>query len=351
MAPNSVFTFPRGPPSQRDLFNHSPSLYIARRLYGRSTPMPNPSTSNSPSTTPALNVCSGSAASCPVTVVCISDTHNETPNLPSGDILVHAGDLTGVGHAHQLQAQLNWLAAQPHQHKIVIAGNHDKLLDSRCDRDPDDKNNVESEERRDLDWHDIIYLQNTSATITVRKPNEDGTPPENIGRTLTVFGSPLTPKCGNWAFWYGRDEASQVWQSRVPDGTDILVTHGPPRGHLDLAGLRHIGCTGLLRELWRVRPALSVFGHVHAGRGVEVLEYDGVQRLWEEIVENQGGWWTLALMCLEAIKMRFGALSRALGMAMGTRSKGDRGRRTAMVNAAHMAGFLEPTRDAIVVVI
>ncbi|KAL8945464.1 MAG: hypothetical protein Q9183_008083, partial [Haloplaca sp. 2 TL-2023] len=71
------------------------------------------------------------ASSGKITVVCISDTHGTQPALPAGDLLLHAGDLTKWGTFSELQAQLTWLAQQPHKHKVVIAGNHDLLLD--CD--------------------------------------------------------------------------------------------------------------------------------------------------------------------------------------------------------------------------
>lgn len=60
-----------------------------------------------------------------ITVVCISDTHNSVPDLPYGDLLIHAGDLTRGGTSEEIQAQLDSLNAQPHMHKVVIAGNHD----------------------------------------------------------------------------------------------------------------------------------------------------------------------------------------------------------------------------------
>jgi hypothetical protein len=48
---------------------------------------------------------------------------------------------------------LAWLRAQPHKHKIVIAGNHDQLLDPERDRGTGD-----SSARTALAWGDIIYL-------------------------------------------------------------------------------------------------------------------------------------------------------------------------------------------------
>lgn len=45
----------------------------------------------------------------PITAVCLSDTHNlQIPDVPEGDLLIHAGDLTSSGTAEELQRQLNW---------------------------------------------------------------------------------------------------------------------------------------------------------------------------------------------------------------------------------------------------
>ncbi|KAH8838858.1 hypothetical protein MCOR27_010049 [Pyricularia oryzae] len=57
-------------------------------------------------------------------------TKHWSDQLPPGDSLVHAGDLSQYGTLAEIQAQLTWLAAQPHRHKVVVAGNHDLLLDS-----------------------------------------------------------------------------------------------------------------------------------------------------------------------------------------------------------------------------
>src|SRR5579883_2959389 len=64
-------------------------------------------------------------------LVCISDTHNRHRKLspPPGDILVHAGDFSGRGMPGEIEAFGKWLAAQPHPHKVVIAGNHDFLFE------------------------------------------------------------------------------------------------------------------------------------------------------------------------------------------------------------------------------
>lgn len=241
-------------PSAWDIFWRSPVVYLAQLLYKRRTTIP---------------VHSGNA----VSVVCVSDTHNSQPTLPAGDILVHAGDLTQSGSLKELQTALDWIQQQPHPHKIIVAGNHDLLLDTACD----DRvgGSKASAERSRLSWGDIIYLQDSSTQIICKN-----------GRKLNIYGSPKSCRNGNWAFQYSRANMHDVWAGRVPENTDILITHGPPRAHLDLLNL---GCPGLLEELWRVRPALHVFGHVHEGYGSEYLKFDDLQRTFERTVVARGG--------------------------------------------------------------
>ncbi|KAJ3554470.1 hypothetical protein NPX13_g10602 [Xylaria arbuscula] len=201
------------------------------------------------------------------------------------DILIHAGDLTQSGTLAELQAAIAWLRQQPHPIKIVIASNHDLILDA----DKDEQSGNTPAIREQIDWGDILYLQDTSATITC--PN---------GRRLNVFGSPRSRRHGNWAFQYPRE--ADVWKGLVPDNTDILITHGPPRAHLDLTTL---GCNYLLRELWRVHPSLHVFGHVHEGYGHEWAHFDELQYAYERAILDGGGIWNLFCVLGAVIRTLF----------------------------------------------
>jgi hypothetical protein len=88
-------------------------------------------------------------------------------------------------------------------------------------------------------------------------------------------------------------EGENVWHNSVLEDTDILITHGPPRGHLDLL---HLGCMHLLRELWRVRPKLHVFGHIHGGAGIGTVRFDALQELYEKTLTEGGGIWNVFCM-------------------------------------------------------
>lgn len=211
----------------------------------------------------------------PIRIVCISDTHNSQPIVPDGDILLHAGDLTNNGTFEELQAQLDWLKSLPHKHKVVIAGNHDRLLDDDyIERFPDRIYEGPGTSRSDLDWGDLIYLNGTTTDLRL-----------SGGRTLSIFGSPVTEQCGTFAFQH--PPIREVWKDKIPDDTDVVLVHGPPRGYLDNGGK---GCPQLLREIWRVRPRLVVFGHIHAGYGRRVLRYDdGAEAAYASVFMGAGG--------------------------------------------------------------
>lgn len=64
-------------------------------------------------------------------VVCISDTHDKhlsIENLPSADVIIHAGDFSSTGTESSILNFLAWFESLPHPHKIFIAGNHDTTL-------------------------------------------------------------------------------------------------------------------------------------------------------------------------------------------------------------------------------
>lgn len=87
---------------------------------------------------------------------------------------------------------------------------------------------------------------------------------------LNIYGSPWQPVFCDWAFNLERgDPLRAVWK-KIPDGTDILITHGPPIGHGDIlkGGSERSGCVDLLMEIQkRVRPKYHIFGHIHEGYG------------------------------------------------------------------------------------
>lgn len=282
----------------------------------------------------------------PIQVVCVSDTHNSKPELPHGDILLHAGDLSQYGTFDEIQAQLDWLNSHPHQHKIIIAGNHDLLLDSAFVQSHPDRelDRHPGKRRADLDWGDVQYLQHGSVSVEVR-----------TGLTssfLHVFGSPWTPRMGSWAFQYGPDSGF-AWAGAIPHDADMVVVHGPPAQHLDNGGK---GCPALLRELWRVRPRLVICGHIHAGRGHELLVYDRVQELYEDVTLGRSKWMSsLLLLGICTAWRAFRHMKNAAGGTLSNTSNKDEEiqvKSTWLVNAAIAGSHRQAqTRDPYVVLL
>ena len=173
-------------------------------------------------------------------IVCISDTHLRAVEVPDGDVLVHAGDFTMGGTLPEVHSFCKWLGQLPHPHKVVIAGNHDWLFQRRPDL------------ARPL-LSNVIYLEDALAEVA----------------GLRIWGSPWQPRFGDWAFNLDRGPALRAKWDLVPDGIDILVTHGPPALMCDLtAGRVHVGCEDLRIAVEERKPRLHVFGHIHEGYGV-----------------------------------------------------------------------------------
>lgn len=182
-------------------------------------------------------------------VICIADTHGrwESVNVPDGDLLIHAGDITAYGRLDELERFNAWLGSLPHPHKIAIAGNHDWALQ-------------EEPEKAQAVLTNCHYLQDSEVTI-------DG---------IRIYGSPWTPKFFDWAFMLHRDgeELRQKWD-QIPQGIDILVTHGPPAGKLDFVPDRreYVGCSILRDVIADRKPRHHVFGHIHCCPGTAFNEH------------------------------------------------------------------------------
>lgn len=100
-----------------------------------------------------------------------------------------------------------------------------------------------------------------------------------------MYGAPQIPKCGGKEFAFQYERGQDAWSDTVPDEVDILVTHNPPKWHLDVSEGGGQGDEFELKECWRVKPTLHVFGHVHSGHGKESVWWDEGQRGWERLKE------------------------------------------------------------------
>lgn len=174
--------------------------------------------------------------------VAFSDTHgfHNSTTLPEGDVLLFSGDMCGRGNLDEVRRFGSFLQRQSHPHKVVIAGNHDWPFELDQDR------------ARDA-LGDVIYLQDEEVTI----------------EGIKIYGSPWQPEFCDWAFNVARGEPLRKIWAKIPQDTDILLTHGPPHGILDLTSRSvRAGCEELairVSELLALKA--HIFGHIHEAYG------------------------------------------------------------------------------------
>lgn len=162
-------------------------------------------------------------------VVCLSDTHgrhDDVQDLPAGDVLVHAGDWTRFGKRSDAIAFNQFLGTLPYRHKIVVNGNHEA----------------------NAEWKGEAKALLTNATALL------------VNEGCEVDG---------WKFYgtqfYWPANGDNPYFERIPEGTDVVIAHGPVAGYVDGGS----GCNSLRHHIeTRVRPRLVVSGHIHHGHGV-----------------------------------------------------------------------------------
>lgn len=187
-------------------------------------------------------------------ITIISDTHGKhneiTQDLPGGDLLLHAGDISSMGYQHEVQQFCKWFNnVENYDHKIFIAGNHDWGF----------QNNVEKIMEIVNSYKTVDYIQDETIQVN------------NGDKMVNIYGSPWQPEFYNWAFNLPKNgvELAAKWDA-IPDNTDILITHGPAFGVLDtVAGKMwdNLGCQLLTNKIKSIKPKIHVCGHIHSGYG------------------------------------------------------------------------------------
>lgn len=180
-------------------------------------------------------------------LVIISDTHdNRLQDLPPGDVLIHCGDLTNEGRLWETQKMLKWLAYQKdvYSEVILVAGNHDFIAQREAPLYAE----------MCADWG-ITYLNDSTASY----------------KGVKFYGSPWTPKFYDWAFMESEADLARRF-ARIPEDTDVLITHGPPRFILDQNEQKeHCGSQALLDRVFQVAPKVHCFGHIHTSHGETIV--------------------------------------------------------------------------------
>ncbi len=198
-------------------------------------------------------------------ITCIADLHGYYPALLGGDLLILAGDFTASDKIIQWAKFFEWLKKQPYQKKVVIPGNHDGFFESGFP-----KSQKEAEALKEVQHFLVDQKEMTNPDFEYLC--DSGTEFEG----LKIWGSP-------WSLWFSgvnplckafMDSETHLERKfkKIPDKTDILITHTPPYGILDKnEGGASCGSVSLLKHLDRVKPKLHVFGHIHEQGGGELL--------------------------------------------------------------------------------
>lgn len=177
----------------------------------------------------------------------ISDTHtfHEMLTVPENiDIAIFSGDCSNpqntLQNSFEVLAFLKWFGQLPIKYKVFVAGNHDVSIERKVIFENDFIDNG------------IIHLWDKEVII----------------EGVKVYGSPYTPSFGfGWAFNKDRSKIHKVWE-QIPEDVDIIVTHGPPKGILDLSydrdnKLEMCGDLALKKRIKQLNPKLVCFGHIH----------------------------------------------------------------------------------------
>lgn len=209
-------------------------------------------------------------------VFAVSDLHGGLPvcNAESGDILLIVGDICpdfrpygkhhhwGMGVDTSGTQQGNWLdkefrgwlqaIVKRGVEVVAVWGNHDYVGEKKF-------------LVPDLPW---TLLQDSEVTV----------------QGLRIWGTPWVPRLQRWAF-YGDDVALEARADMIPEGIDVLMTHGPPweagdfvptnRKQVEKYGNmygEHVGETYIRNAVARAKPRVTVCGHIHEDRGAHDVE-------------------------------------------------------------------------------
>lgn len=212
-------------------------------------------------------------------IVAVADQHGYFTEIPECDLLLIAGDICPRDN-HTLSYQEVWLDSafkywiknQPAKKVILVAGNHDFIFESRLNTALNILSKIPH----------LTYLQDDYCYYEDYK----------------IYGSPWQLYHGGWAFNLYEPQLKEKWD-KIPDDTNILVTHSPPVGYGDKAPRtitddnetqwpepEHIGSPSLTERIRIIQPKLHVFGHVHSGFGQWKLN----ETILANVAQGKGRW-------------------------------------------------------------
>jgi Icc-related predicted phosphoesterase len=181
-------------------------------------------------------------------ITLLSDTHAllDTLEVPNSDCVVHCGDFGFRGATEEWKKFLQDYSKLPHKWKLFTFGNHDCRNENLV--------SMIKQEAKDLG---ITLLVNDLIEI----------------EGLRIYGSPNTPRYGNWYWMKDRGEEMARHWSHMPVNLDIFFSHGMPHGVLDIAErtMEHVGDEDLLAAILLKKPKIGIGGHLHYQGGQSMV--------------------------------------------------------------------------------
>lgn len=184
-------------------------------------------------------------------IIGISDSHSHSlPKILKGkkaDLLCIVGDWSYKATSQEIvnfrEDLLN--IRKQFSEIVVVNGNHELGLEF----------NIEVS-RATADFTDTIYLENEGTTVHF-----------DNGRELKVWGSPVTPYFGGWAWNAHRGAEIAGYWKEIPEGLDLCLIHGGIMGLLDVVKWtgEHVGCQDLRDRFDEMEapPQHFLAGHTH----------------------------------------------------------------------------------------
>ena len=196
----------------------------------------------------------------------ISDTHglHGQLSIPDVDMLIFSGDAGTYKNCYRNEQGvldfIEWIESiDTIKHKIWIAGNHDTSIEAGL---------VKPKEL----CKSSIYLQHEFIEV----------------EGIKIFGSPYTPWFYDWAFNVTEDKLKDCWKD-IPNQLDILITHGPSYGNLDVVSFDGYlaGDKELLSKIDESSIHYHLFGHIHENIGKKMMTNDVTIAINSAIVNDE----------------------------------------------------------------
>ncbi len=191
---------------------------------------------------------------------CTHMTHEQLDIPKDTDLLIHSGDWSNyrdvVKNEIECKQFVEWVGKELSHipHKVFVPGNHNVF------------------EFENLKWSRRMWEKVGVKLLIDEHVEIEG---------YKIFGSPYVPTYGDWVFMADRGKLYKRWCNAIDDDIDILITHGPPKGILDLnCNLQPTGDSALLTRIQTLHNLkLHMFSHIHSNseqRNTGVLYRDGV---------------------------------------------------------------------------